>query len=219
VTRARRPAVVALAALALLLLAAPARAQWRYEGDVLVGRAEHRVDAGFGVATSTGTTLGLRALVRRGALLEAEVRASGGRLAADSVARDDRRMGELGLRVSVLPLPWLAVQGVATLRSYDLAPAVQRWTSLGAGAELRLAFAGEELEGIVRATLLPQVAASGVPSPDLGVASAAGLRARFGRVAAGLEYSLERYAFPDDATLGRRREQLSGLTLSVGGTF
>lgn len=209
-----------LAALATgtLLVARPARAQWRLAGEALVGRTEHRVDAGFGVATSSGTTLGVRALLGR-SMLEAEVRAFGGRLGADSVARDDRRMGEITARVSVLPLPWLAVHGAATVRSYDLAPAVQRWTALGGGAELRLAFAGDGLEGLVRATLLPRVTASGVASPDLGLASAAGLRMTRGHLTAGLEYALERYAFPDDASLGRRREQLSGVTVMAGASW
>lgn len=213
-----RPLIATALGIALLLLASPARAQWRIEGGALVGRAEHRVDAGFGVATSSGTMLGVRAVVGRG-MIEAEVRALGGRLGADSVARDDRRMGEVTARVSVLPIPWLALHGAATLRSFDLAPAVQRWTALGAGAELRLAFAGEGLEGLVRATLLPHVAASGVSSPDLGIASAAGLRMTRGRIVAGLEYALERYAFPDDATTGRRREQLSGVTLMAGAVW
>jgi hypothetical protein len=214
----------ALALAAGLAWAAPARAQWysglRFEGAAVIGRAEHRVDAGYGVATSAGTTLGLSGTVRRdfrGTVLEAELRALGGRLSADSVARDDRTMGELGLRVSMLPLPWLAVHGVAGVRTYDLAPAVQRWTTLGAGAEARLAFTEAGLEGVVRATLLPHVAASGMASPDLGVASAAGLRMTRGRFVAGVSYELERYAFPADAALRKRREQLSGLAFSLGG--
>lgn len=206
-------------AAALLALAAPAGAQWRFEGAAAVGRAEHRVDAGFGVAASAGTTFGVRAAVRRGAVLEAELGAAGGRLAADSVARDDRTMSELALRVSVLPLPWLAVHAAGEVRTYDLAPAVQRWTAVGLGAELRLPFAGDGLEGRVRATLLPQVSASGLPAPDLGVNTAAGLRMTRARLVAALEYALERYAFADDPTLGQRREQLSGLTLTLGGVW
>ncbi|MFL5580460.1 MAG: hypothetical protein ACJ8AO_08805 [Gemmatimonadaceae bacterium] len=207
-------------ALALgLAWAAPARAQWRVEGAALVGRAEHRVDAGYGVASSVGTTLGLRATVRRDELIEAELKALGGRLAADSVARDDRTMGELGLRVSVLPLPWLAVHGVAEVRAYDLVPALQRWTTLGAGAELRLAFADGALRSVVGVTLLPHVAASGVAAPDMGVASAVGLRMTRGRLVAGLSYDVERYAFAADPRLGRRREQISGLSLSLGGAW
>lgn len=201
---------------ALALSAAPLQAQWSLEGSALVARLEHRVDAGYGVAASTGTTFGAAALVRYGGTVELEGHGMGGTLVADPVARDDRTLGELGARVGVLPLPWLAVQAVGTVRSYDLAPARQRWTEVGAGTELRLDFAGTGIRGIIRTTILPHVAVSGMPGPDFGFASAAGFRVVHGRLVGTAEYSLERYAFPTTPDAADRHEQLSGLTLTFG---
>ena len=207
-----------LLAVAMLLAfgAASASAQWQLDGAALVGRSEHRVDAGFGVGASTGTTLGAEARVRMGSTLEFDARALGGTLTADSLARDDRSFGELGVRASVLPMHWLALQASATIRTYDLAPARQRWTQLGAGAELRMDFAGGNVRSLVRATLLPHVAVSGLSAPDFGIAGAAGLNASYGRLVGGVEYSVERYAFPPDALNVQRREQLAGLLVRLG---
>ena len=201
---------------ALAAGAAPLHAQWRVEGSAVVGRMEHRVDAGYGVASSTGTTFGAAALVRYGSTLELEAQGIGGTLVADSVARDDRSLGEIDARVSVLPLPWLAVHAAGTLRSYDLLPARQRWTEVGAGAELRMDFASGQVRGIVRSTLLPHVAVSGLPGPDFGIASAAGVRAERGRLSGAVEYTLERYVFGGEPAVAGRHEQLAGLSLRLG---
>ena len=205
-----------------LLAAAPAHAQWRLEGGASVGRGEHRVDSGFGVVTASGTLLGAR-IQARGLddLVELGVHASGGRLTAQesSVERVDRTLGEIGADASLLAMPWLALQGTATIRGYDMVPAVQRWTTFGAGAELRLDFAGESARGLVRMALLPHVAASGMVAPDYGVSSGAGVQATRGRLTAGLDYALERYTFAPDAAGVTRHEQLSRIALRLAGRW
>jgi hypothetical protein len=177
---------------------------------------EHRVDAGFGVGASAGTVLGVAARVTRWQLVELDAHAIGGTLHADTIARDDRTMGEVGLRASVLPLPWLALVAGATVRGYDTAPAAQRWTLLSAGAELRLGFADDRVETVVRTSLVPRVTVSGAADPDLGIQSAAAVRMSHRRLHASLEYSLERYLFPTDPGVADRREQLAGLQLRLG---
>ena len=212
----------ASALLAAMTCAAPVEAQWTLQGGASVARAEHRVDAGFGVVTAAGTLLGVRVEASGvGDLVEVGVQAAGGRLgAADASAeRIDRTMGELSLDASLLAMPWLALQGMATIRGFDMAPAVQRWTSIGAGAEMRMDFAGDDVRGVVRLALLPRVTASGMDAPDYGVVSGAGLQASRGRITAGLDYSLERYAFGPDVTGVTRHEQLSRLALRVAGRW
>ena len=212
----------ALVVAAGMLAAVPAHAQWRLEGGATVGRGEHRVDSGFGVVTAGGTLLGARVQARGvDDLLEVGVQATGGRLTAaeGSAERVDRTMGEIGADASLLAMPWLALQGTATIRGYDMVPAVQRWTTFGAGAELRLDFAGGGVRGLARLALLPHVAASGMAAPDFGVASGAGIQATRGRLTAGIDYSLERYTFAPDAAGVTRHEQLSRIALRLLGRW
>lgn len=203
----------------LVLCGSPAHAQWSVEASAVGGRLEHRVDAGYGVAASTGTVIGAATHVTGWQLLELDVHALGGRLVGDTVAGGDRRVGEVGARGSMLALPWLAFTGTAALRAYEATTAVQRWTSLGAGAEVRLDFAGGHIQSVVHTTVLPWVRVSGQPAPDLGIDSGAGLQVSAGRILAGVDYSLERYVFPSDPSTGTRREQLSGILLRVGGRW
>ncbi len=209
-------AIVACAA------ATPLHAQWTLEGGASASRIEHRVDAGFGVVMATGSLLGVRAQARGlDDLLEVGLHASGGRLTASEASAEhvDRTMGEIGIDASLLAMPWLALQGMASVRGYDMTPAVQRWTSFGAGAEIRLDFADGNARGLVRMALLPRVAASGMTSPDYGVMSGAGIQGSRGRLTAGLDYSLERYVFAPSVAGLARHEQLSRITLRLGGRW
>jgi hypothetical protein len=196
--------------------AADAAANRDWAVRATVGRVEHRVDAGFGVGTSKGTVLGVAARLRRWSAVEIDAHAWGGRLDADEIAGDDRKVGELGVQASVPAMPWLALVASATIRGVDAAPAVQRWTQLGAGAELRYGFADGLLQSVVHASLLPRVSVSGGADPDIGVGSGASLRLEHGRLHAVLAYSVERYGFPNESGAASRREQLSGLQLGIG---
>lgn len=206
-------AVVAAAAVS----GSPLRAQASREGTVIVGRMDHRVNAGYGVAGSTGTVLGVGGRVRGWQVVELEAHALGGRLQGDTVARADRRMGELGMRLNVLPLPWLAIGAAGTLRGYDAPLATQRWTLLGAAAELRMSFAGGDVSSVIGTTLYPSVRISGQEDAHLGISTAAGLQLARGRLVTAVEYRLERYVFPLDASGSKRHEQLAGLVIRFGG--
>lgn len=206
-------------ALGLLGAAAPLHAQRLGEGVVTVGRMDHRVDAGYGVAASTGTVLGVAGRVRGWQVVELEAHALGGRLQGDTVARADRRMGEIGMRLNVLPMPWLALGAAGTIRGYDAPLATQRWTMIGAGAELRMRFAGGGVSSVIGTTLYPKVRISGQDDADLGISSVAGMQLSHGRLVTGLEYRLERHVFPLDAMGGKRHEQLTGLVVRFGGRF
>ena len=199
-----------------LLLAAPASAQVELGGALTLGRAEHRVDAGYGVASSVGTTMGITAQARAWRVVEARLHALGGQLRGDTVARGDRRMGEIGVRVALLPLPWLAIGGVGAIRGYDAQPATQRWVMAGAGAEVRMQFADGRMRSVVGGTLLPRVTVSGQPGPDLGVGTHAGMELGLGRLVGGVEYTLERYVYPTIPGEGQRHEQVAGLNVRVG---
>jgi hypothetical protein len=216
--RAMRFAARALATVTLLSAGATAaHAQRTLTGALTIGRADHRVDFGYGVEAASGTVLGGAVGATLGATLELDASARGATLRSE--AGEDRTMGEIAVRAGVRPLDWAAAFVTGVLRAYELAPATQRWTQLGAGAELRSDFGGGAVRGIVRGTLYPQVAVSGLTSPDLGVAAMVGLSARRGRVTGSLEYTVERYAFPTLADGLQRHEQLTGLTLGIGATW
>ena len=204
----------------VLALGAGARlagAQRPLEGAVTLGRAEHRVDFGYGIEAATGTLLGAMLRAHFAGTLEVDASARGGSLRTE--AGSDRTMGEIGVRAGITPMEWVTAFAVATVRGYELAPATQRWTQVGAGVELRSAFAGGAVQGIVRGTLFPHVAVSGLPGPDLGVSAGVGLSARHGRLLGGLEYTVDRYSFPAASDGTQRHEQLAGLTLSIGAAW
>lgn len=213
--RARR--LTSLFAVSTSAAVAPLNAQVLREGVVTVGRMDHRVNAGYGVAGSTGTVLGLGGRARAWQIVELEAHALGGRLQGDTVARADRKMGELGLRLNVLPMPWLAIGAAGTIRGYDAPLATQRWTLLGAGAEVRMTFAGGGVSSVIGTTLYPAVKISGQNDADLGISTLAGLQLSRGRLLTAVEYRLERYVFPLDVLGNKRHEQLAGLVIRLGG--
>jgi hypothetical protein len=212
----------ALLAIATLIVLAPIdalEAQLSAEGSVTVARVEHRVDAGYGVAASTGTAIGFAIRAVGWDFLELDAHASGGLLHGDTVARADRTMGEMGLRLSMLPLPWLAVGAVAKVRGYEAPLGTQRWTMAGGGAEVRLDFAGGGVRSVFGMALLPAVGISGQAGPDLAVSTLAGLHFRRGRLLAGMDYTIERYVFPAAAGGDARHEQLQGLRARFGASW
>ena len=214
----RLPAGRVLVAFALVAAGtSPAHAQHTLTGALTLGRAEHRVDFGYGVEASTGTALGGTVGATLGATLELEASARGATLRSES--GEDRTMGEIAVRAGVRPMEWAAAFVTGVVRAYELAPATQRWTQLGAGAELGNDFAGGAVRAVVRGTLYPHVAVSGLTSPDLGVSAVVGLSGRRGRFRASLEYSVDRYAFPTLADGLQRHEQLAGLTLGLGASW
>lgn len=208
---------IALPILAALLSSHSLGAQWRVEAHAIGGRAEHRVDAGFGVASAVGTVAGALVRVRVAPSVEVSAMALGGSLTANDVASDDRTLGELGTRASMQVLPWLALETNALIRSYESSLATQRWTQLGLGAEARLDFAGGLVRSVFRTSVLPHVAVSGMTGPEFGLASAVGLRVERARWVGTLEYAAERFVFASEpATGSRRREQMSSLLLGAG---
>jgi hypothetical protein len=207
-----------LAAGLILLVGGAARpgcAQVGLRAAGLAALAEHRVDAGRGVEQSSGTLLGLEGTVRLGSRLELFVHAAGGQIKADSAAADDRDVAEAEVRASVTTVPWLALHAGVSGRTFTTALARQRWVALRFGGELRLAFVGGGVTGILRAEILPAVSVSGLERPNRAYAAGAGLEYRFGAIAVGLRYALERFEFPIVAGVARA-EQLSSLTLQAG---
>lgn len=203
----------------MLLAAAPSAggAQLAVAGGMLAGHLEHRVDAGYGVASSSGPVAGIEVRAIGWRVVELEGHAAGGRLGADAVGAGQRRMGEVAARARVVPFEWLALGAAATVRGYEGAVATQRWTLLGADAELRSLWGGGAVRSVVGATLLPHVRVSGQQHPDFGLGVRTGLEVRRGRVLAGLDYRLERYVFPAPAAGAARREQLAGFLVRLGG--
>jgi hypothetical protein len=205
----------ALLALACGVAAGPAHAQVGVRVAGVAALAEHRVNAGRGLEQASGTLLGMEGKLVLGSRMELFVHAAGGELKADSAFADDRDVAQAEVRAAVLTVPWLALYAGASARSYTTTLARQRWIAVRFGGEVRLAFVGGGVTGILRAEILPAVSVSGLERPNRAYAAGAGLEYRAGVIAVGLRYALERFDFPLVAGVART-EQLSSLTLHAG---
>lgn len=209
-----RVAAWAAAALGAALLAQPLRAQVTLSGAGLVSVVEHRVSAGRGVEESSGSIAGGIGVLRIGSL-EIEVAGASGSLAAESASAEDRDLAQGSARATVLAVPWLALYGGVTVRSYATTFARQRWVASRLGAEARLVFVGGALVSVLSAELMPTVSVSGVEKPNRAIAAGAGILWRRGILTAGVRYTIERYDFALSGDV-KRREQLAALTAHLG---
>jgi len=192
----------------------PAAAQQRLSGSVLVSLAEHRVDAGFGLERASGLVFGGTASAHLGPRLELGLRAQGGSLEASTPGAVDRDVGEIALAAKVTAASWLSLQAEARRRVYSSAIARQGWTLVGVGAEAQVPFTEKAVRGLARVGLLPVVSVKGLHRPNVAFTAAVGLAYAAGAITLRSLYSLERYDFPAQDG-GRRREQLSALTLQL----
>ena len=202
------------ASLISALCASPLAAQWPYTAALTGARVDHRVRAGSGIEHGEGTLVGGQVGTTI-SWVELEGHALGGRLTTRSEIGDDRTVGELGLRASALPLPWLAFNVGARGRSYTTPLARQRWIAMTTGVEARMQILDGAVRGSARFALMPMVNVSGLESPSFAAESGAEVAYHGGLLNAGLTYSLERYDFPEFAGV-RRLEQFGRLTASIG---
>ena len=193
----------------------PLAAQLAVQAGALVAMSEHRVSAGSGVEQSSGTLVGGDGRLLVGSHFELFLHAAGGKLSADSASADDEDLGEALARVSVITVPWLALDAGVSSRSFSTTVVRQRWTALRLGGELRLAFVGGGVTGVLRGEVLPSVTVSGLAKPSRAYAAGAGFEYQIGLFTLGLRYELERYDFPVASGVARR-EQLSSLTAQAG---
>ena len=194
--------------LALAIAPRATCAQLRTTGTASASLFMHQVDIGYGVEESTGLVFGVEGEIDAGARLVLVVHAAGGSLSTQAIGAQDRNVGEIGVRASVVPRPWLALFGGAMSRTYSTALARQRWTTVELGAEARADFATIPVRGVLRGGLLPVVSVRGLPDPNVALTAAAGLEYSTGAFTGGMFYGLERYDFPDTGA-GRRLEQVS----------
>jgi len=200
---------------AWLAAATPLAAQVAGQATGVVAMAERRVDAGNGVEQSSGMLVGGEGRLVVGSRFELFVHAAGGKLNADSASADDADFGEVLARASVVTVPWLALDAGVSSRAFATSLVRQRWTALRLGGELRLAFVGGVVTGVLRGEILPSVTVSGLAKPSRAYAAGAGLDYRIGVFALGLRYEFERYDFPVAAGFARR-DQLSTLIANAG---
>ena len=172
----------------------------------------HQVDIGYGVEKASGLLIGAEGALDVRSRWRFAVHAAAGSLSGQVTDAEQRDVGELGVRASFAPAPWVALVGGATSRTYTSAIARQRWTIVDLGAEARLDFATTPVRGVLRVGVLPVVAVRGLPGPEVGLTAAAGVEYRAGRVTGGLFYGIERYDFPAAGGGGRRLEQVSTLS-------
>lgn len=200
-----------------LPLAFTPRASWAQLGVTATASGTlfvHQVDIGYGVEESTGLLFGAEGVVKVRSRLALAVHAAGGSLYTQSAGAQDRNVGEIGARASVLPGTWLALFVSGTSRTYSSVLARQRWTTLEVGAEAHADFVTIPVRAVLRGGFLPVVSVRGLPGPDVALAAGAGLEYRGAVFTGGMFYGLERYDFPDVGA-GRRVEQVSTLSFQL----
>src|SRR5689334_21536083 len=92
--------------LALVVVPRVASAQLRATGTASAALFMHQVDIGYGVEESTGLVFGVEGAVDIGSRLVLAVHAAGGSLSTQAISAQNRDVGEVGLRTSVLAKPW-----------------------------------------------------------------------------------------------------------------
>ncbi len=199
----------------LVLVAAPVRAQVRVAATGEFTAVEHRVDAGQGVAGSSGSGFGGALLLQLGSRLELFGSGFSGTMDADSAQADDFDLVRAEAGVAILPVPWLALRVGASRHVQTATFAARRWTNARVGAEARLRFVGGALTSLLRLELMPVVDATGLERPNRALSAGAGVSWSTGLLTADLFYSLERYDFPEASGV-ERREQLGLLTARLG---
>lgn len=192
--------------------------EWKITSAVVVGTADHRVDAGGGIERTSGPIFGIEVDGSRTPTLALSVRAIGGALDTRSRAASQRDVGEVGADVRMRILSWLDARGGMTARGFTSSLARQRWTQLSIGADSRVLILGGAIEGTAGAALLPYVRVSGHESPRIAGAASMGLRHESARFEVGLSYQLERYDFAQVGTVTRAEEH-STLLLRAGYRF
>lgn len=183
--------------------------------SVVVASADHRVDAGFGPARTTGPLFGAQLDLAPDERIAVSLRALGGTLNARSPNAETRGVGEIALTTRLDVLSWFRGTVTALGRSYDGALARQHWSELSLGGEGHAPLVDGILDASLGVSLAPVVRVSGRQGPDLAVASLARLRHSGERLDVSLGYSLERYDFAS-AGGNRRVEEISMLVLRAG---
>lgn len=219
-SRALDRAVVVLVAVTALGVPASVRAQSGLKlppgaVSVVAASADHRVDAGFGPARTSGPLFGAQLDLEPDDRIMVSLRALGGTLNARTPDAETRGVGEISLTTRLDVLSWFRGTVTALGRSYDGALARQHWSELSLGGEGHTPLIDGILDASLGVSLAPVVRVSGRQGPDLAVAGLARLRHSGERLDLSLAYSLERYDFAS-AGGNRRVEEISMLVLRAG---
>lgn len=183
--------------------------------EVIGEVVEHRMISVADIERELGFAFGAALWSPVMSWMEVRVQLLGGALAARTPATDDRRFGELDLSAMVIPFEWLAFEIGGGSRTFTGPLGRQRWITLRAGSEARLAFLDGRVQGTIGGALVPVVAVSGVESPSVAVLGRSGISYRHHNLSAAIAYQIERYDFPASGTV-RRREQVSSISARIG---
>lgn len=183
--------------------------------EVIGEVVEHRMTSSTQVEREVGFAFGAAVWAPVMSWMEVRGQLVGGALAAKTPATDDRRFGELDLSAMVVPFDWLAFEVGGGSRAFTGPLGRQRWITMRAGGELRLAFGDGRVRGTVGGALIPVVAVSGVESPSVAVLGRSGLVYRHRDLSAAIDYQIERYDFPANGAT-RRLEQVSSVGVRIG---
>ncbi len=210
----RRMSASALA----ILVAVPSLAagQVSVQGDVLVGRGEHRVVDADTLVAASGTLFGGALAVTIGERFQIHGEALGGPLTTAAAPNlEDHSVAEAQILGGMKVRPWLTVESGLTFLSFANSLARQHWTTWRIGAEARVPLGLESVAALLRGYWMPVVGVSGLSKPDVALAAEVGLDWRGRRMGVSALYTLERYDFaPSNGT--QRLEELSTIRVRVG---
>ena len=178
------------------------------------GRADHRIDAGSGVVSAAGSSLGFFGEMGLAGLGGLRASAVHGTLGAER-AEDSHEMNSLAVEAAVPVRSWASLIIGREWRLYEPRFASQRWSIFRTGAEFRVPLANDRARGIFRAEVMPRVSVDGLPRPTLAASGSTGIEVRRGLLSGALLYGIERFDFSERDGV-RRREQMSTLTLRAG---
>ncbi len=194
----------------ILLAAVPTfgAAQISVRAGAVFGRGEHRVhDDGVLVASSGTLAGGALALSLRGRF-QIRGEAVSGQLSATGASLEDHDLAEAQILAGMKVQPWLVVESGLSVRNFSNSLATQHWSAWQVGAEARVPLGFETVEAVLRGYWLPIVSVSGLPHPDVALATGVGVDWRGRRLGVSALYSFERYDFPATTTT-QRLEELS----------
>jgi len=189
---------------------------WTLTPSLRVVIADHGLSEAGSLERNSGMLLGAGADVAGLGWLRLGVTLLTGSLSAQTTAARDQKVTLGRLDVGIAAAPWLTLSTGAESRLYSALGDV-RWLSVRAGGQVRFAFGGTPLSGLLGVHILPLVSrGSGNVSPSLGLNTTVGLLLERGRLASSLRYVVERYTYPSSTG---REEHFSSLELRFGLAF
>jgi hypothetical protein len=212
--------LVALAATASLMQAAPAAAQTAFGLEVGGAgyNARHRVQLNGATNELTGFWYGGQGRARLGPTF-IEVRGLTGSLGGTStLTNPERTVRVTSVAAGLAVTPWLQVGGAMEAWHFDASGLPAVWKLLGLTARVTPSFGIRSLNGVVEVRYFPSASLSGDQKMSMALQTQLGVEFAVPNsgIVLNVGYRVERYDFTATGAGAARLEQVSGLTAGLG---